>query len=82
MRQKLKRGLILILGWGLILVGVIGIFLPLLQGLLFIAFGLYILSFEYHWVKRILKILEKRYPGFKKLYERMKEKGNNKDKRV
>jgi uncharacterized membrane protein YbaN (DUF454 family) len=45
----------LIAGWSLVAVGVIGLFLPILQGLLFIASGLAILSTESRWAKSLLE---------------------------
>jgi uncharacterized protein len=42
-----KRILVLIVGWGFILLGIVGLFLPILQGVLFILIGLIIVSSEY-----------------------------------
>ena len=41
-----KRVFIYILGWGFILLGIVGLFLPVLQGILFLLIGLLILSKE------------------------------------
>ena len=47
----------LALGWALIGLGVVGLFLPILQGVLFILLGLYVLSRESriarHWFERL-----------------------------
>jgi uncharacterized membrane protein YbaN (DUF454 family) len=51
-----------IIGWVLIGFGILGLFLPILQGVLFILIGLAILSSRSQLVKRLLKYLEKRYP--------------------
>ena len=40
MNQKRKRWLVLLTGWGFILLGLAGPFLPILQGLLFLLIGL------------------------------------------
>ena len=42
-------------GWGLLFLGVIGLFLPFLQGILFIILGLSILSTDYPWAGNILQ---------------------------
>ena len=52
----------LIIGWVFIGLGILGLFLPLLQGILFIMIGLAILSSRSEMVKRFLKHLEDRYP--------------------
>ena len=54
-KKLIWRILRLTSGWSLIAVGVIGLFLPILQGLLFIASGLAILSTESRWAKSILE---------------------------
>jgi uncharacterized protein len=57
-----KRILILIVGWAFILLGIVGLFLPILQGVLFLLVGLIILSSEYVWAHRLLTRLRKRFP--------------------
>jgi uncharacterized membrane protein YbaN (DUF454 family) len=58
----LKHIGILIIGWLFIGLGIVGLFLPLLQGILFIMVGLAILSSRSQLVKRFLKYLEAHYP--------------------
>lgn len=48
-RRGLKRWFKVGAGWCLLVVGVVGLFLPVLQGLLCIASGLTLLSTEYRW---------------------------------
>jgi uncharacterized protein len=62
MRPLLKRIAVLVLGWGFVLLGIIGLFLPILQGILFILIGLIILSTEYVWAHRLLEKLKARVP--------------------
>ena len=62
LNQKRKRWLILLTGWGFILLGIAGLFLPILQGILFLLIGLVILSSEYVWAHRLLQKLQKRFP--------------------
>lgn len=55
--RHLKRAAVLALGWVLVGLGIVGLFLPVLQGVLLIALGLYVLSRESrtvrHWVERM-----------------------------
>jgi len=41
-------------GFALLVLGVIGLFLPFLQGIAFIVLGLILLSREFHWARRLL----------------------------
>jgi uncharacterized membrane protein YbaN (DUF454 family) len=59
---------VLILGWFFVGLGIVGLFLPFLQGVLFIMIGLGILSSRSATIKRLLDGLEKRYPD---QYQRM-----------
>lgn len=68
--EEFKRIGILILGWFFVGLGVLGLFLPLLQGILFIMIGLLILSSRSETVKRWLKHLEERHPHH---HERMEK---------
>lgn len=43
MQTKTKKVFVLLLGWGFIALGVVGLFLPVLQGILFLVIGLTIL---------------------------------------
>ncbi len=49
-------------GWSFVLLGIAGLFLPILQGILFILVGLFILSTEYIWAHHLLGRLLARYP--------------------
>ncbi len=53
------------LGWGLLALGIAGLFLPVLQGILFIALGLLVLSREYAWARQAMAALERRFPGLR-----------------
>jgi len=66
--NEFKRIGILTIGWFFIGLGILGLFLPILQGLLFIMIGLAILSSRSATVRLFLKRFEKRYPRF---HERM-----------
>ena len=59
---KAKKIALLLSGWAFILLGVIGLFLPILQGVLFLLIGLLILSSEYVWAHRLLLKIRSRFP--------------------
>jgi uncharacterized protein len=62
-QTKAKKIALLLFGWGFILLGVIGLFLPILQGVLFLLIGLLILSTEYVWAHRLLLKIRNRFPA-------------------
>ena len=62
MKPGAKRILVLIAGWSFILLGIAGLFLPFLQGVLFILVGLIILSSQYAWARLLLRKLRQRFP--------------------
>jgi len=62
MNRHVKRIVALIIGWVFILFGIVGLFLPVLQGILFILIGLTILSTEYVWAHHLLAKLRQRFP--------------------
>ena len=74
MNRHVKRVLILIVGWGFLLLGVVGLFLPILQGVLFILIGLIILSSEYVWAHHLLTKLRERFPKIGKVADQASEK--------
>ncbi len=74
MKAALKRALLLVLGWGFVLVGIAGLFLPVLQGVLMILIGLFILSSEYVWAHHLLQKLKGRYPKLAGKAEQAKDK--------
>ena len=61
-RPRWKRWLILVTGWFFMFLGVLGLFLPILQGVLFLAIGSYMLSLELPWVRRKMLQFQRRYP--------------------
>jgi uncharacterized protein len=57
-----KRFLVLGFGWAFILLGILGLFLPILQGILFLLIGLALLSSESRTARGILVKLRRRFP--------------------
>lgn len=68
MRAKLKRAAILGLGWMFILLGVAGLFLPVLQGILFLVVGLILLAKESEAARRLLHRLRTSHPRVDRVY--------------
>jgi hypothetical protein len=62
LQKQLKRIVVLAVGWAFILLGIAGLFLPILQGVLFLLIGLLILSSEYVWAHNLLQKLRARFP--------------------
>ena len=54
------------LGWTFMVLGVLGLFLPILQGILFLAIGMVLLSYESPWFKQKLISVEKRFPKYER----------------
>lgn len=50
----------LVVGWGLIVLGIVGLFLPFLQGIFLIVAGLALLSKDRPWAKRWLEQIKAR----------------------
>ena len=75
--NEFKKIGILIIGWIFIGLGILGLFLPILQGILFMMIGLAILSSRSEIIKRFLKHLEERYPQHHKRMEIWREKIRN-----
>ena len=58
-RPSLKRK---VAGFSLLFLGAIGTVLPVLQGFLFIALGLFVLRDQYAWAHRSMDRLRRRWP--------------------
>ena len=74
MNKRIKRLLIWCLGWVFIVLGILGLFLPVLQGILFLLIGLYLLSSTSPWAERLLNRLRERFPKISKSFEEAKGK--------
>lgn len=58
----MKKAVRHIIGWFFIVLGIIGLFLPILQGILFILVGMFILARDIPFFHNVLCRLEERYP--------------------
>jgi hypothetical protein len=63
MQAKVHTLLFVLLGWSFIVLGVIGLFVPVIQGILFLLIGLFVLSSKYSWARRLLHQLRRRFPS-------------------
>jgi hypothetical protein len=59
-KRRVKRWLKIGAGWCLLVIGVAGLFLPVIQGLLCIASGLTLLSTEYWWAGACLQWIKRK----------------------
>lgn len=66
----MKDIMILAAGWVFIVLGFLGLFLPVLQGILFLLIGLYLLSRKSPRAKKFLRRLQQRFPA---LTDKLKE---------
>lgn len=80
--KQINRVLVLALGWIFILLGIVGLALPVLQGVLFILIGLYLLSRESRTARRLLVYLRRRYPTVNRKLESIKKRAGNLRDRV
>lgn len=74
MRRHIKRIAIELVGWTFIVVGIIGLFLPILQGILFLLIGLFILSTQYEWARHLLHRIRERFPKIASHFDKAREK--------
>ena len=74
MKAQIKRAAMLAVGWAFILLGIAGLFLPVLQGILFLLIGLFILSSEYVWAHKLLHKIKKRFPRIGAQFEHAKQR--------
>ncbi len=66
MGRTIRRIVVLGLGWIFVVLGVAGLFLPILQGILFLLIGLALLSGESRTARRLLVRLRLRFPRLAK----------------
>lgn len=76
MQARVKKFVLLLLGWGFLVLGVIGLFLPVLQGVLFLLVGLLILSSEYVWAHKLVQEIRKFFPEFAPRWDKAADKAH------
>jgi uncharacterized membrane protein YbaN (DUF454 family) len=73
-KKTIKRITRIVLGWLLLILGILGLFLPVLQGILFITLGVLLLSPDVPVFKKLLQWLRERYPRIARKADRVAEK--------
>jgi uncharacterized membrane protein YbaN (DUF454 family) len=63
--RQAKRVISSVIGFSVVLLGIVGLFLPVLQGIVLIVAGLAILGTEFVWAKRLMKRFETGANNFK-----------------
>jgi len=76
MKPRTKRIIVFVVGWSFILLGIVGLVLPFLQGILFILIGLIILSTEYTWAGNLVQKLRDRFPKIGHLADQAADRAN------
>ena len=66
----MRRLVTLAVGYVFLALGIVGLVLPILQGVLFTAVGLIILSREAPWARRLLDRLRRRHPRLECVIDR------------
>ena len=74
MARLIKRIAVLTLGWLFILFGIVGLVLPVLQGVLFLLIGLALLSTESETARRLLERVRARFPRLSERIEIAEER--------
>ncbi|MFP5265477.1 MAG: PGPGW domain-containing protein [Blastocatellia bacterium] len=82
MNARFKSIAIYWAGWGFIVLGVLGLFLPILQGILFLLIGLSLLSNSSPWAARLLHRVRQRFPKISKTYDEAMVKAKDYQARI
>lgn len=70
MTLRAKRRLYLVTGWLFMVLGVLGLFLPVLQGILFLMIGLALLAKAQPRFRLLKQRLRRRYPRYAVMFEK------------
>lgn len=65
MGRRTKTLVLTIIGWAFLILGVLGLFLPILQGILFLAIGMVIMSHVSPWFREKLTVFERALPKYR-----------------
>jgi uncharacterized membrane protein YbaN (DUF454 family) len=74
--QRVKPILMQLLGYAFLVLGVVGLVLPFLQGFLFLAIGLIILARHASWAQRLLDHFRQSHPKAGELIETAETKAD------
>lgn len=74
MTLRTRRRLYLVAGWFCVVLGVLGLFLPILQGILFLMIGLVLLAKAQPRFRLLKMRLKRRYPRYAVMFERAEKR--------
>lgn len=74
MKSKFYKLLRIAAGWIFIILGILGLFLPVLQGILFLIIGLFLLAKDNEWAEKLFAKLKGRYPEVFMRFEHFQKK--------
>ena len=74
MQRKIRHYIILGLGWMFVFLGILGLFLPVLQGVLFLAIGAVMLSSVSPRMRLLIMKIGQRYPKFRRAVDTSRNK--------
>ena len=75
--QRVKPILVQALGYAFLVLGVLGMFLPILQGFLFLFVGLIILARHAPWAERLLDRIRRQHPKFDEVIGKAEHKAHD-----
>lgn len=81
-KTGLKRVMIYVAGWGFIVLGILGLVLPILQGILFLLIGLFLLSSVSPRAERLLRKIRKRFPRLSSKLDEAAPKAREAQRRI
>ncbi|MCU0571433.1 MAG: DUF2892 domain-containing protein [Syntrophobacteraceae bacterium] len=70
----MRRIIRITLGVVFIVLGILGLFLPVLQGVLFLIIGVFLLASQIPLFARIFCWIQEKFPALERLVERMRER--------
>jgi uncharacterized membrane protein YbaN (DUF454 family) len=81
-KSRLKHVGTHVIGWSFVVLGILGLFLPILQGVLFLLAGLFVLSSVSPRAEKLLHRLRSRFPKPSKKFDEAKSKATRMQTRV
>ena len=82
MKEVAQRILVQTLGWALVILGIVGLFVPILQGILFILLGLWVLSRHSRAARRCLLKMRRKFPAADRRMKEIQRKFKRRPKKV
>ena len=80
-QKSLQRVAVVGLGWMLIIVGIAGLFLPLVPGIPLMVAGALMLNLQWPWLRRAVEKCRMRFPALSRAFERFSARGKGSQSR-